>query len=475
MMMKDDEQKINLLLYARVAVFYHFLLEGFLVGIWSDFNPQFEQDLNVTDATYGSAILFFYVGNVLATHMAALLIRNLGSRKSTLLGAVIFGLSMPLVSLSKTIVLFTLSLFLFGYFEGIMDVSMNSCGVMTELVACKPLLGSYHGSYSIGAVIGNLIGNVLISKTTLISTTIFAIFGGTSVIFSCIAYRAMFSFEQEKGVNSVNDNTNNDTNITSIDCSAAAQYESISSIEDLTTQDTTAMGNKKTFCDYVKHRLSIPPGVEALSIIGFLASFGESSVVSWCNTYYHRNLNSSTFTQGFGFIGFMICMATGRFLCDRLRLFFGRKRIIFVAGILACLGLLLSVSSPSIGRGRDIEISIATIGFSMTGLGLSTIIPTCFSSAGTLPDIHPGSAISVVAFCTYSGSIVSPYILGLISDAFNLRVAFFFDACLLIIITPLSTYIPYENFSMSNQNGISTTPSIKTQLLSASNDNEMFE
>lgn len=468
MMMKDDDQ-VNKLLFARVAVFYHFLLEGFLVGIWSDFNPQFEQNLHVTDATYGSAILFFYVGNVVATQAAALLIRNLGSRKSTLFGAVIFGLSMPLVSLSKTIVLFTLSLFLFGYFEGIMDVSMNSCGVMTEFVASKPLLGSYHGSYSIGAVIGNLIGNVLISKTTLTSTTIFAIFGGTSVIFSCIAYRAMYSFDQEKGFNSVNDNTNNDTNITSIDNNKI--YESISSIEDLTTQDT--MNNKKTLCDYVKHRLSIPPGVEALSIIGFLASFGESSVVSWCNTYYHRNLNSSTFTQGFGFIGFMICMATGRFLCDRLRLFFGRKRIIFVAGMLACFGLLLSVSSPPIGRGNS-EIYIATIGFSMTGLGLSTIIPTCFSSAGNLPDIHPGTAIGVVAFLTYAGSVVAPYILGLISDFFNLRVAFAFDACLLIIITPLSTYIPNETFSMNNQNGISTNPSIKTQLLSASDDNEMF-
>ena len=30
------------ILTARIAVFYHFILEGLLVGVFSDFNPYFE-------------------------------------------------------------------------------------------------------------------------------------------------------------------------------------------------------------------------------------------------------------------------------------------------------------------------------------------------------------------------------------------------------------------------------------------------
>ena len=74
-------------------------------------------------------------------------------------------------------------------------------------------------------------------------------------------------------------------------------------------------------------------------------------------------------------------------------------------------------------------------------------------------------AIGTVAFFTYTGSIVAPYILGLISDGFNsdLRVAFLADAILLILITPLSFYVPQESFSNESNN-----LTIKTQLLSTS-------
>jgi MFS family permease len=226
--------------------------------------------------------------------------------------------------------------------------------------------------------------------------------------------------------------------------------------------------NLSTFINYLNNLLAIPPGTEALSIIGFIASFGESSITSWANTYYTRSLDSSSFTQGFGFIAFMISMATGRFLCDRLRMRFGRNRIFFVAGFLASVGLAIAISSPSLSKiidqkSNSFEIAIATIGFAMTGLGLSTLIPTCFSSAGNLQGVHPGSSIAIVAMFTYSGSIVAPYILGLISDAFNsdLRIAFLADAILLILITPLSFYVPPETFSNQSSN-----PAIKTQLLS---------
>ena len=40
---------------------------------------------------------------------------------------------------------------------------MNASGVVAELVAGIPLMGSFHGSYSIAAAFGSLIGSSLSS------------------------------------------------------------------------------------------------------------------------------------------------------------------------------------------------------------------------------------------------------------------------------------------------------------------------
>jgi hypothetical protein len=45
-----------------------------------------------------------------------------------------------------------------------MDVAMNSSAVLAETVAEIPIMGSFHGSYSVAAAIGSLLGGVLSSK-----------------------------------------------------------------------------------------------------------------------------------------------------------------------------------------------------------------------------------------------------------------------------------------------------------------------
>ena len=66
-----------------------------------------------------------------------------------------------------------------------------------------------------------------------------------------------------------------------------------------------------------------------------------------------------------------------------------------------------------------LSILFSTIGFALTGSGLSTLIPTVFSSAGHLPNQDAGKAIATVAAFTYSGSIVSPPMIGAMSSLFG--------------------------------------------------------
>jgi MFS family permease len=147
--------------------------------------------------------------------------------------------------------------------------------------------------------------------------------------------------------------------------------------------------------------------------------------------------------KSMGFNCFMVCMALGRFSCDILRSKFGRTLMVRVGGVLACGGLGLVVLAPDLPG----SIAFACVGFSITGMGLSTLIPTMFSSAGHIPGgVHAGTSIAIVSMFTNAGAICSSPLVGYLSESLHsMRLAFLCDAILLGIICPLSWGIPDES------------------------------
>jgi MFS family permease len=182
----------------------------------------------------------------------------------------------------------------------------------------------------------------------------------------------------------------------------------------------------------------------ALSAVGFLAAYGEGAMVTWCVIYFERYISVPNSLQGIGFFTFMICMALGRFTCDFLRKTFGRRKLIRVSGALAGLGVSFLIIAPSL-KDQFSQIFLSEVGVGLTGLGLSTIIPTIFSSAGHLPGMKAGTSIATVAVFIYCGSILAPSLTGGISQGLHsLRYAFVFIAILVSLMFPLSYGIPPE-------------------------------
>lgn len=146
----------------RIANFICYRLRlGVLNGVWASQLPVLQDHLNLSDGTFGLCVLCTYFGIVAATPYAGYLIRSLGSKWSTLIGAIAFVLSFPIMTLHIHISLVFLAMLTFGFTMGTMDVSMNACAVVAELVAGIPLMGSFHGSYSIAAAVSSLIGSSL--------------------------------------------------------------------------------------------------------------------------------------------------------------------------------------------------------------------------------------------------------------------------------------------------------------------------
>ncbi len=72
---------------------------------------------------------------------------------------------------------------------------MNACGVLAEIVAGIPIMGSFHGSYSVAAAVGSLLGASLASAGWS-SIEIFVLVTLCSIVSNFIATLSLYNKRQ---------------------------------------------------------------------------------------------------------------------------------------------------------------------------------------------------------------------------------------------------------------------------------------
>ena len=112
----------------------------------------------------------------------------------------------------------------------------------------------------------------------------------------------------------------------------------------------------------------------------------------------------------------MIFMAISRFASDRLIEKIGMPNTYIFSSLLVMSGISLAVIFPYFWS--------ALFGFCLVGFGAASVIPMTYLLAGSSRKYSPGMAISIIATYGIVGMLVGPPLIGYISHALNLRVAF---------------------------------------------------
>ena len=86
------------------------------------------------------------------------LLPKLGSRRLVRIFLVGYCAAGPLVGLAADPLELTGALFAWGAFQGALDVSMNTQAIAVETVQMRPLMPTFHGAWSIGALSGAALG-----------------------------------------------------------------------------------------------------------------------------------------------------------------------------------------------------------------------------------------------------------------------------------------------------------------------------
>lgn len=349
---------------ARLAVLTLFFINGLAGASWFVRIPDVQDSIGLSNALLGVTLLGLPAGAVVAMPIAGLMTNRVGSRRIALIGAVIACVGVALIGVANNAALLAAMLVVFGIGNGAMDIGMNAQGVEVESYAEHSLMSQFHGAFSVGGIAGAASGGFLASHGVDVQPHLAGI-GLICFIATLVIARLLLP--------------------------RPAEHEHA---------DAPAL------------TLRAPWPIVLLGIIAFCAMLTEGAMSDWTAVYL-RDIGAGAGLAASGYALFSITMAIGRLSGDRAIDALGGRRLIRIGGVVAAGGILLAMVLHT--------VPAALIGFGLVGIGVATIAPIVYSTAGRSRLIPPGTAIAAATTIGYLGFMAGPPVIGLTAGLTGLR------------------------------------------------------
>ncbi len=384
------------------------------MGSWIARLPAFQDRFQLGPGLLSTALLCCALGAISGMPMAGNWCKKFGSRPLILVTTFGLCLALPFLSIAPTFTGFAAVLFLLGLFSGVMDINMNAHAVLVERLYGRPIMSSFHGFFSGGAMLGGFVGSLAakLSWTPEIHLSIVAavLFAAALCLRSSLLPASMDKHESH-------------------DSEKVSLFAEANTALPNKTPLMTAPPNT-TPSDFEKTPIRATRRIIfALSSMALCSFVMEGAVGDWSAVYLHSVLKTSESFAALGFACFNVAMTIGRFTGDYVVSRVGPVMTIRFGALLAVLGLGATLICNS--------AYASLIGFAAVGLGLATIVPNVFSGAGNANE-HAGQGIASVAIAGYAGLLVGPPLIGFTAEAISLRLALFLVCLMGLIVVGLA-------------------------------------
>ncbi|MEV7805613.1 MFS transporter [Microbispora sp. NPDC088329] len=371
---------------ARAAVAALFLTNGAVFFNIVPRYPQIKADLGVSNAVLGAALAGTPIGALLAGLLAGAAIRRFGSARVGAFGIVVTTVATLVVPIAPNWIALGGALFVVGALDAVVDVAQNAHGLRVQRLYGRSILNSLHGLWSVGAVIGGLMGSaaaglhIPLALHLVISATVFS-------IVALVAHRFLLPGPE--------------------DAERAAEAQDLAAADGHAAAPP-AHGGRRSFTG---------SAVRMLAALGTLAACGalvEDAGASWGAIYLSADLHAEAATAGLAVVALQTAMTAGRLTGDRVVDRFGRRAVVRAGAALAALGMGAALAVPS--------IATTLAGFALAGLGVATLVPAAMHAADELPGLPAGTGLTIVSWLLRGGFLLSPPLVGFVADLVGLRV-----------------------------------------------------
>jgi MFS family permease len=346
---------------ARVALSIVFLLLGFGAGIWAVHIPIIQARLGVDPGVLGLVMFAMACGAIVGMPVMGSLIARLGSRRPTVWATLAYTIVMALPVAAPDLPLLFAAAFVFGAALGSLDVAMNTQAAELEAARRRPTMSSFHGFFSVGGLVGSLVGAGIIA----------AGWGnGGGALVAALACLGLAAY------------------------AVARLFES---------GRPAAAGP----------RFALPSrAVVALGLIAFLCFAIEGAIGDWSALYLATIKGAAPAAAAAGFAMFSLAMAICRLIGDGIVARLGQTLTIVLGGALIVLGIAIAVIAP--------WPAVGAVGFALVGIGAANIVPVAFSVGARAPGAAASVNIAAVTTLGYSGFLVAPPLIGMVAKNFGL-------------------------------------------------------
>ncbi|MDB5251535.1 MAG: major facilitator superfamily 1 [Flaviaesturariibacter sp.] len=366
----------------RLSVALFYFGQGIAFASWASRIPDIKRSLHLNDAVLGSVLLALPLGQLCTMPVSGRLVTRFGSKRILTIAAPLYVLAMSNLGLATKPWQLAVFLFFFGVAGNLCNISVNTQGVEAEKLYPHPIMTSFHGAWSLAGFVGALIGFVMIR------------FGVPPYPHFVVIVLLLW---------------------------------------------TNVLLNHKWLVPGVSLRAEKKRGFRPdsalmkLGLVGFCSMATEGAMFDWSGVYFRDIVGAPNELVVVGYASFMIMMATGRFLGDRVIARVGRTQTVRVSGLVISSGMAIAVLFP--------YLATATLGFMLVGVGVSSVVPTLYGVAGRHERIPPGIALATVSSVSYLGFLMGPPLIGYISALSSLRYSYAVIGCFGILITALAARV----------------------------------
>lgn len=363
-------------------------MSGLSFSTWASRIPTIKETFGFNEAELGSLLLALPIGSLIGLPLSGWLVSKYNSRVPLTVGYGLNAFSLAFIGFAQNTFSLVIAVVLFAFTTRIFNISVNTQALTLQKQFEKKIIGSFHGYWSIGGIGGILLSTLLLELKISIQYHFVAV----AVVMLLVT---LYSYQF------------------------------------LLKGDRSETGNKLV--------LSKPdPYIFYLGIVVFLCAICEGGMFDWSGIYFQEVIKVEIFT--YGYLIFMVFMATSRFLSDIIIARFGMPKAYIMSAVCIIVGISLAIIFPFFWP--------AMIGFSLVGFGAAAVIPMAYALAGASKKYSAGMAISIIATYSITGMLLGPPLIGYLAHAFSLRVSFvIFALCGALLIPITQLFFRYQKLS----------------------------
>ena len=369
-----------------------FFITACYVGLWSIRIPTIKDQLLTDYIGVGYIMLTFAIGSIVAMIFSNSLILKTSTKKIltfTLIAEGCLWLPVPFISELWIFMIFS---FIFGMSYGAFEIAYNVYASNVEVREKKSMMSGFHAFWSLGVLVGSVITSLILEWNY-------------SFIFNILLYVIVL---------------------------LPLSLYFVSCLEVQSTEKTDESNKKNIFFIW-------PILIFLLAFISMANALTEGSVDAWGALYMRDFIQVDGFKIGLATLCFNIFMVLGRLSGDWIRDRIGVFLLILILFVSTIVSLIILTNYNN--------IFVSIIGFSLLGVGASSIVPIAYSLAGKIKGIDSGVGITIISIAVYGTFIGAPASLGFIANNYGINNIFIPMLFVFVFLLIPITYFR-KNFSI---------------------------